>query len=77
MPTLFVMSGLSFSGKTTLARRISEATGAPIVSYDELFATAERDPSVTGLDEWYLITDLVHDQARAHLEAGRSVIVDT
>jgi predicted kinase len=71
------MSGLSFSGKTTLARKISEATGAPIVSYDGLFATAERDPSVSGLDEWYLVTGLVDDRARAHLAAGRSVIVDT
>jgi predicted kinase len=77
MPTLFVMSGLSFSGKTTLARKISQATGAPIVSYDELFATTERDASVSGLDEWYLITGLVDGHARAHLAAGRSVIVDT
>ena len=71
------MSGLSFSGKTTLARKISDATGAPIVSYDELFATTEREASVSGLDEWYLITGLVDDHARAHLAAGRSVIVDS
>jgi predicted kinase len=76
VPTLIAMCGLSFSGKTTLAGAISEATGAPVVSYDELYASVDRDPSVTGLDEWWLITDLVCDQARSHLAAGRSVVVD-
>ena len=77
MPTLLIMCGLSFSGKTTLARRIGEATGSAVVSYDELYATVERDPSVTGLDEWYLVVGLVHEHARAHLAAGRSVVVDS
>jgi hypothetical protein len=53
-----------------LAGKISERTGAAIVSYDELFATAEREPSVSGLDEWYLIMGLVHEHARAHLGAA-------
>jgi predicted kinase len=70
------MCGLSFSGKTTVARAIGKATGAPIVSYDELYATVPRDASLTGLDEWWLITDLVCERAREHLAAGRTVIVD-
>jgi hypothetical protein len=70
------MSGLSFSGKTTLARRISEATGSAIVSYDELYAHAPRDEAITGLEEWRLIVGLVHEQARARLAAGESVVVD-
>jgi predicted kinase len=70
------MCGLSFSGKTRLARAIGEATGAPIVSYDELYMTVERDRSITGMDEWWLITDLVGERAGEHLTAGRSVIVD-
>jgi hypothetical protein len=76
MPTLFVLCGLSFSGKTTLARRIADATGSAIVAYDELYATVERDSAITGLDEWYLIRGVLHEQARAHLAAGRSVVVD-
>jgi predicted kinase len=70
------MCGLSFSGKTTLARRISEATGSAIVSYDELYAHAPRDEAITGLEEWRLIVGLVHEQTRARLAAGESVVVD-
>lgn len=76
MAILFVMCGLSFSGKTALARRISAATGSIVVSYDELYATAPRDESITGLDEWYLVMGLVHERARAELASGGSVIVD-
>jgi predicted kinase len=74
MPTLYVMCGLSFSGKTTLATRLAAATGAAFVSYDELYATAERD--LTGLEEWRYIVGLVHERTRAELSAGRSVVVD-
>src|SRR4051794_16076632 len=70
------MCGLSFSGKTTLARRISQATGGTIVSYDHLYATAPRDESISGLDEWYLVMGLVHEHAKARLAAGSSVIID-
>jgi predicted kinase len=75
-PTLFIMCGLSFSGKTTLARRISQATGAVIVSYDRLFTEVDRGPEITGLDEWYMIVALVQQETRRHLASGQSVIVD-
>jgi predicted kinase len=70
------MCGLSFSGKTTLARRISEATGSAIVSYDDLYAHAPRDEAITGLEEWRLIVGLVHENTRTRLAAGESVVVD-
>jgi predicted kinase len=76
MPVLIAMCGLSFSGKTTLARAISEETGAPIVSYDELWATVPRDPLLSGVDEWQFVFDLMCTRAGEHLAAGRSVIVD-
>lgn len=76
VPILFIMCGLSFSGKTTLARRIAEVTGSVIVSYDALYATIERDPSLDGLEEWRLIVGRMHEDARTHLSAGRSVVVD-
>ena len=76
MPTLYAMSGLSFSGKTVLAAEISAATGAAIVSYDDLYGTVERDPALTGIEEWRLIVSLVHAEARRHLQDGDSVIVD-
>ena len=75
MPLLYIMCGLSFSGKTTLARAIANATESVIVSYDELYAT-RRDPAVTGLDEWYQLIALMDDEVRGHLAAGRSVVVD-
>ncbi len=37
MTTLFIMSGLPFSGKTYLSRKISEYFNIERISYDELF----------------------------------------
>jgi predicted kinase len=74
--TLFILCGLSFAGKTTIARAVAAATRSAVVSYDRLYATAERPAGLTGLDEWRFVVGLVHDGTRAHLEAGRSVVVD-
>ena len=37
MPTLIVLCGLPFSGKSVLGERLAEATGATLVSYDTLW----------------------------------------
>ena len=36
MPTLYLLSGIAFSGKTTLGRAISEHAGLQVVSTDEI-----------------------------------------
>jgi predicted kinase len=74
---LYALSGLSFSGKSTLAAELGRTTGAAIVSYDELFVSLPRPAGIEGLAEWQLLVDEVHERARAELAAGRSVIVDT
>ena len=76
MLTVYVMCGLSFAGKTTLARRIAASTASAVVSYDELYASVERDAVLTGLHEWEFIVSCMDDAVRAELAAERSVVVD-
>lgn len=75
--TLYLMCGLAFSGKTTLAKAIVASTGARIVSLDEINT---RRGLTGGLgipeEEWAR----THRQALAETEEalsrGRSVVVD-
>ncbi len=43
MPKLYIMSGVGFSGKSTLAKKIAEYTGATLVSQDGLFFEKEKE----------------------------------
>lgn len=43
MPTLYIMCGVGFSGKSTLAKKIAEHTGAMLVSQDALYFEKEKE----------------------------------
>jgi predicted kinase len=77
VPTLYLICGLSFAGKSTLAAAIAERTAATIVSLDEINARRGLHGGLGIPDEEWLAT---HRQALrevgAALAAGRSVVVD-
>jgi predicted kinase len=74
---LYVLCGMSFSGKSTLAAAIAQQTGAVIVSLDEI--NAERG-LYGGLgipdEEWLLSHQLALQRVEEALATGRSVVVD-
>lgn len=79
-PTLYIMCGLPYSGKTMLAQSMSKQQNLPVVSIDAI--REERDLSwednerVTKAD-WDTIFAEVYTRLAQHLDAGQSVIYDS
>jgi predicted kinase len=79
MQTLYIMCGVGFSGKSTLAKKISEYTGAVLISQDQLFFEKEKE---LGLDidsdnSWQILLNICKEQILSSLKAGHSVVFDS
>lgn len=74
-PRLVVLCGPPFSGKSVLARRLADAAGAVLVSYDDLWRE-RRD--ATGLSLGYDdLRALAESRLRDALADGRAALYDT
>ncbi len=79
VPTLFILCGLPFAGKTVLARRLNERYDFPVVCIDEIklahgFPWVEDSP-ITASD-WERIFAESYDRTRELLRQGQSVVYD-
>ncbi|NNC11586.1 ATP-binding protein [Planctomonas sp. JC2975] len=75
--TLVVMCGLSFSGKSTLAKQLESELGATVVSLDAI--NAERGlhgGQGISIDQWEKTHEIARERVRALLRTGRHAIVD-
>ena len=74
------MSGLPFSGKTTLSKSLAEHLGVPRVSFDETWLEIEKEKGkITGSDgveQWRYICKMCEEKAQKFLESGTSVVYD-
>lgn len=77
MPTLYAMCGLSFSGKTTLAKAISSAVDAEYIGLDDI--NEERGlrggEGIPG-EEWERTRRIAIERLARILSAGRDVVLD-
>lgn len=77
-PTLIVMCGLPFAGKSTLARELAATAGAAHVEIDRI--NMDRAAGLNGAeidaDTWATTYAEAFRQIERHLVAGRSVIFD-
>ena len=74
-PTLYILSGLAFSGKSTLAKRLAEHVDAELVSFDPLWV--ENESKIPDLKEgWQFIRELAKEKILSYLQSGRSVVFD-
>lgn len=79
MSILYALCGLAFSGKSTVARRLADATGAPIVSLDAI--NRERGLSggaAGGMSDvdWEETSRLAVERLAGFMKAGTPVILD-
>lgn len=78
-PCLYLFTGISFAGKSVLARRLAAHLGVPCVDPDEVSHRLGLGLSGEFLsdDQWAHIHAIAQEAACAHLCAGSSVVYDT
>jgi predicted kinase len=78
MPRVYILCGLPFAGKTTLARALAQHLDLPRVSIDEI--NGERglgfDNAPIASEDWDITYAESYRQLDKHLRAGCSVIYD-
>jgi predicted kinase len=74
---LVLMCGLSFSGKSTLAARLSDALDGALLGLDRINEERGLDGG-QGIppEEWATTNAIAHERANESLASGRDVIVD-
>jgi len=82
MKTLFILCGEAFSGKSTLAKKISEKYRAKIVGRDEIYFATEKllalenTPEQDDSNLWNSLWPLVIQGAKNQLKLENSVVID-
>lgn len=74
MTTLFILCGLPFSGKSTLARDLSKKTNGIIISLDKVWA--ELTDRKRAMVEWGEVVEEVDRLISKNLAEGNDVIYD-
>ena len=76
-PTLYIMCGLAFAGKSTLARRISKHTGSKLIAFDKLWVEKDKEqPIPKGAEGWKLVRKVGQAEVAKTLTEGNSVVYD-
>jgi predicted kinase len=78
MPRIYILCGLAFAGKTTLAKALAERLNLPRVSIDEINALRGVGLNNTWItpEDWQITYEESYRQLVHHLDAGRPVISD-
>lgn len=74
IPVLYIMCGLGFSGKSTLAKQIAQHFKIPIVSTDEMFWELKLKSG--DYEGWSELLRLSKERTTGFLKNGQSVIYD-
>lgn len=75
--SLYLLCGLAFSGKSTLAAVLARRLGARVVSLDAINAERGLDGGLgIPAEEWGRTHAVALERAAAELRAGRPVVVD-
>ncbi|MEK7183978.1 MAG: ATP-binding protein [Patescibacteria group bacterium] len=78
MPTLYIMCGVGFSGKSTLAKGIAAHFHIPLVSQDAMYfekqAALEIDQDSD--EEWRMLLGMCLQRIKELLQSGKSVVFD-
>jgi predicted kinase len=76
MPKLYIMSGLPFSGKTSLAKQIATKLDATYVGFDQMWVEHENELPADKVDGWRFVRELAKSKITENLQAGVSVVFD-
>lgn len=79
MPTLYLMCGLSFSGKTTVALNLVKSQQAVLISLDEINRERGLGFGGDGLippNEWRKTHEIALHRLEAHMDAETDIVLD-
>lgn len=78
MPRIYILCGLAFAGKTTLAKTLARLLDLPRVSIDEINSSRGMGLQNAWItpEDWQITYAEAYRQLAEHLRAGRSVIDD-
>lgn len=78
IPTLYIMCGVGFSGKSTLSKKIAEYVGADLVSQDGMYFEKKDEFNIDQDDDeqWRMLSDWCHERILEKLKQGKSVVFD-
>lgn len=77
MSTLYIMCGIAFAGKSTLARKIAEATGSKLIAFDKLWVEKDKERPVNkNAEGWRFIRKTAQNEILRLLKEGTSVVYD-
>ena len=73
---LYIMCGVGFSGKSTLAKKIAEYKNAVLVSQDGIYFESPDAFDQDNDNDWEKILTIAKTRIRENLEKGDSVVFD-
>jgi predicted kinase len=79
MPTLYLMCGLSFSGKTTIALNLAKSQQAVLISLDEINKERGLGFGGDGLippNEWRKTHEIALHRLEAHMDSETDIVLD-
>ena len=78
MPILYIMCGVGFSGKSTLAKRIAEYFNISLVSQDGLFFEKEKELNLNqdSDEQWEMLLGMCKQRIMELMKEGKSVVFD-
>lgn len=78
-PCLYLFTGISFAGKSVLARRLAAHLGVPCIDPDQVSHRLGLGLAGEFLSDaqWARIHAMAEEEACGHLRAGTSVVYDT
>ena len=77
MKRLFIMCGIAFSGKTTVAKKLVEHLGCAYISLDDI--NAERGlhgGEGVPIEEWQRTHDIARERMRGIMARGEDIVLD-
>ena len=78
MQKLYILCGVGFSGKSTLARKITEYKNAILVSQDDIWFEKAKECNLDedSDEDWDMVLQISKQRVRDKLSHGNSVVFD-
>jgi predicted kinase len=78
MKKLYIMCGVAFSGKSTLAKKVAEYKRAVLVSQDQIWFQKKKELhlDIDKDEDWDMVQQLSKEEVRQTLLNGHSVVYD-